>query len=44
MITGIASSGFIELTITATHSALTAKLLEYHCDPFDRLLIAQTMA
>lgn len=44
LIFGIASSGFIELPITATHSALAANLPEYHRDPFDRMIIAQAMA
>ncbi len=44
LIAGIASSGFIELPMTATHSALAASLPEYHRDPFDRMLIAQAMA
>lgn len=44
LVAGIASSGFIELPITARHSALAASLPEYHRDPFDRMLIAQAMA
>ena len=44
LIAGIASSGFIELPMTATHSALAANLPEHHRDPFDRMLIAQAMA
>ena len=43
LIAGIASSGFIELPITATHGALAANLPEYHRDPFDRMLVAQAM-
>lgn len=43
LIAGIASSGFIELPITATHGALAANLPEHHRDPFDRMLIAQAM-
>lgn len=43
LIAGVASSGFIELPITATHGALAANLPEYHRDPFDRILIAQAM-
>ena len=43
LIAGIASSGFIELPITATHAALAANLPEYHRDPFDRMLVAQAM-
>ena len=44
LIAGIASSGFIELPITATQGALAANLPEYHRDPFDRMLIAQAMS
>ena len=44
LIAGIASSGFIELPITAKHGALAANLPEYHRDPFDRMLIAQAMS
>ncbi|MSQ72520.1 MAG: type II toxin-antitoxin system VapC family toxin [Betaproteobacteria bacterium] len=44
LVAGIGSSGFIELPITATHSALAASLPEYHRDPFDRMLIAQAMS
>ena len=44
LITGIVSSGFIELPMTATHSALAASLPEYHRDPFDRMLIAQAIS
>jgi PIN domain nuclease of toxin-antitoxin system len=43
LIAGIASSGFVELPITAMHSAVAASLPEYHCDPFDRMLIAQAV-
>ena len=43
LIAGIASSGFVELPMTATHSALAANLPEHHRDPFDRMLIAQAM-
>jgi PIN domain nuclease of toxin-antitoxin system len=44
LIAGIAASGFVELTISATHGALAATLPEYHRDPFDRVLVAQAMA
>ena len=44
LIAGIASSGFIELPMTATHSALATSLPEYHRDPFDRMLIAQAIS
>ncbi len=40
---GIASSGFVELPISAKHSVMAANLPEHHRDPFDRMLIAQAM-
>lgn len=36
-------SGFLELPITAVHAAGVAKLPPIHKDPFDRLLVAQSM-
>jgi PIN domain nuclease of toxin-antitoxin system len=44
LIAGIASSGFVELPMAASHSALAASLPEHHRDPFDRMLIAQAMS
>jgi len=41
---GIASSGFVELPISAKHSVIAANLPEHHRDPFDRMLIAQAMS
>lgn len=41
---GIASSGFVELPMSAKHSVMAANLPEYHRDPFDRMLIAQAMS
>lgn len=41
---GIASSGFVELPISAKHSVVAANLPEHHRDPFDRMLIAQAMS
>jgi PIN domain nuclease of toxin-antitoxin system len=39
----IAKSGFLELPITAAHGAATSRLPLHHGDPFDRLLVAQTL-
>jgi PIN domain nuclease of toxin-antitoxin system len=39
----IEESGFRELMISARHAAKVHKLPLYHRDPFDRLLIAQTL-
>ena len=36
-------SGFVELPISAAHSAKVAHLPLHHRDPFDRLLIAQAL-
>lgn len=44
LIAGIASSGFVELPISAMHGAVAASLPDYHRDPFDRMLIAQAMS
>jgi len=41
---GATDTGFIELPITASHSAAVAGLPGHHRDPFDRLLVAQAMA
>lgn len=44
MIDAISTSGFTELPITAQHAAGILKLPDLHRDPFDRLLIAQSIA
>ncbi|MEO1766430.1 type II toxin-antitoxin system VapC family toxin [Thiobacter aerophilum] len=36
-------TGFLELAISAAHCAKVAHLAPHHRDPFDRLLIAQTL-
>ncbi len=41
---GAVATGFVELPITASHSAAVAGLPGHHRDPFDRLLVAQAMA
>jgi PIN domain nuclease of toxin-antitoxin system len=40
----LGASGFLELPITAMHAAGVARLPPIHKDPFDRLLVAQSMA
>jgi PIN domain nuclease of toxin-antitoxin system len=40
----IGASGFLELSVSATHAAGSAQLRPHHDDPFDRLLIAQALA
>jgi PIN domain nuclease of toxin-antitoxin system len=37
------SMGFIELPVSAAHAARVAKLPNLHRDPFDRLLVAQSL-
>jgi PIN domain nuclease of toxin-antitoxin system len=41
---GAQSSGFMEIPICADHAARVTHLPHHHGDPFDRLLIAQTLA
>lgn len=36
-------TGFVELPVSAAHGAKVARLPLHHRDPFDRLLIAQTL-
>lgn len=43
LVAAIDDSGFIELPIRAVHAAGVAKLPALHKDPFDRLLIAQSV-
>ncbi len=38
------ASGFLELPITAVHAAGVAQLPPIHNDPFDRLLVSQSMS
>ena len=40
----LARSGFAELPVTAAHAARVADLPAIHRDPFDRLLVAQSLA
>ena len=40
----IEPSGFTELPITGKHAAQVAKLPSHHRDPFDRMLVAQSLA
>lgn len=44
LIEALGASGFLELPVTAAHAAGVAKLPPIHKDPFDRLLVAQSMA
>ncbi|HZV54288.1 MAG TPA: type II toxin-antitoxin system VapC family toxin [Rhodocyclaceae bacterium] len=40
----IEDSGFIELPVSARHAARVAQLPLHHHDPFDRLLVAQSLS
>ncbi len=39
----IAPSGFLELPVTGLHAAQVFRLPHHHRDPFDRLLVAQSL-
>lgn len=39
----IAPSGMVELAVTGTHATQVSRLPHHHRDPFDRLLIAQSL-
>lgn len=43
LIEGIQANRFIELPITAKHAKQAAQLPDIHRDPFDRMLVAQTL-
>jgi len=40
----LTENGYIQLPITAEHTLLTGTLPQIHKDPFDRILVAQSMA
>jgi PIN domain nuclease of toxin-antitoxin system len=44
LVRALAQSGFSELPVTAAHAARVAGLPAIHRDPFDRLLVAQSLA
>lgn len=44
VVEALISHGFVELPITAAHAARVAELPGVHRDPFDRMLIAQSVA
>jgi len=43
LIAEIANNGFLELPITVKHAAKVLALPDIHRDPFDRILIAQSL-
>ena len=44
LVRALAESGFAELPVTAAHAARVTGLPAIHRDPFDRLLVAQSLA
>lgn len=44
LVEAIAESGFLELPITTQHAAAIHHLSDIHRDPFDRILIAQSIS
>ena len=44
LVRALAQSGFAELPVTAAHAARVTGLPAIHRDPFDRLLVAQSLA
>ena len=44
LMVALEASGFLELPVTAAHAAGVSRLPPIHKDPFDRLLVAQSMA
>ena len=36
-------AGYVELPITASHAAATEELPAHHGDPFDRIIVAQSL-
>ena len=44
LVRALTESGFSELPVTAAHAARMAGLPDVHRDPFDRLLVAQSLA
>lgn len=44
LVQALSRSGFAELPVTSAHAVRVAKLPAVHRDPFDRLLVAQSLA
>jgi PIN domain nuclease of toxin-antitoxin system len=43
LVKAIAANGFEELPVTAAHAERAAALPDHHRDPFDRMLVAQSL-
>ena len=44
LVAAIDASGFLELPVSAAHAVAVSRLPLHHRDPFDRLLIAQSIS
>lgn len=44
ILAAINASGFVELPVSGQHAACVAHLPLHHSDPFDRILVAQSIA
>jgi PIN domain nuclease of toxin-antitoxin system len=44
LVSEIGGNGFRELPVTAQHAAAVRRLPELHRDPFDRMLVAQSLS
>ena len=44
LLTAISADGFVELPVRFAHSRILESLPRHHDDPFDRLLVAQSIA
>jgi len=43
LLAAIDASGFVELPVTGVHAAFVSQLPLHHGDPFDRILVAQSL-
>jgi len=43
LVAEIEHSGFRELAVSARHAAMVTRLPDIHCDPFERILVAQAL-
>lgn len=44
LLAAIDASGFVELPVSGVHAAFVAQLPLHHSDPFDRILVAQSLS
>lgn len=43
LLAAITASGFVELPVSGVHTAFVSQLPPHHSDPFDRILVAQSL-